>query len=140
MRFRGHPLHPAFSHFPLALLTVVPAWDAVALWHDPRWWLVSWACLCAGLVAALPAVVTGLSELARLRDDAPAVRTALRHLLLVGLAVSAAAGSLVARGGVNPTPGVARAAGVGLSLGAVPLLLAGGYFGAKLVYHHRVGT
>lgn len=140
MRFRGHPLHPAFSHFPIALLTVVPAWDALALWVDPRWWVASWACLCAGLVGALPAVATGLAELVRIREDAPAVRTAVVHLVLVVLAVSAGLGSLVARGGVEPLPGMGRTVGVALSLAAVLPLLTGGWYGAKLVYEHRVGT
>ena len=140
MRFRGHPLHPAFSHFPLALLTVVPVWDALALWLEPRWWLASFACLCAGLASALPAVGTGLAELARIRDDAPAVRTAVVHLALVVLAVCLAAASLVVRGGVEPDPGAARTAAVALTAAALLPLLAGGWYGAKLVYHHRVGT
>ncbi|MFW5921294.1 MAG: DUF2231 domain-containing protein, partial [Polyangiales bacterium] len=140
MRFRGHPLHPAFSHFPIALLAVVPVWDAFALWLDPRWWVASWACLCAGLVAALPAVATGLVKLARIRDDAPAVRTAVVHLVLVVIAVSAGIGSLVARGGVQPAAGVGRTVGVALTLAGLLPLLAGGFYGAKLVYEHRAGS
>ena len=69
---RQHPLHPAFVHFPIALLSTTSLWD-VAAWvtDDERWWFVAFVQCALGLACALPAATTGLLDLRKIAPDGP---------------------------------------------------------------------
>lgn len=141
IRLGGEPLHPALVHFPIALLATSLLWDGLALWHgDPFWWQMSFWSLVAGLVAAVPAAITGFVDFAALPPDHPAEQPAIWHLSAVGIAVLLYLGSLLVRGSPEPPVGGDLYGALALSgLGLIALLV-GGLLGGRLVYRHGVGV
>lgn len=137
----GHPLHPAMTHFPMALLGSTVAWDAVAaLTGDPFWSRMALWSLVAGLIAAVPTLITGLIEYAALGLEHPAMSRANLHMMLMLVAVTLFGVSALFRGaevvGETVDPVVALVA----SAVAVGVLGVGGWAGADLVYRHGVGV
>lgn len=137
----GHPLHPATTHFPVALLLSTVLWDVVAGWTgDPFWDRMAFWVLVAGLAASGLTVITGLLEYAALGVEHPASSRANLHLGLVLVAVSLFGVSALFRGAevlgeaADPVAAVVAAA-----LGAA-VLVVGGWAGADLVYRHGVGV
>lgn len=62
-RFSGHPLHPLFTHFPMALWMTSLLWDSLGLWSgDLLWWSFSFWSIAVGLIFAFLAVITGLID------------------------------------------------------------------------------
>lgn len=141
MKLLGHPLHPALAHFPMALLAVVPLWDVAALITDrPALWTGGFYCLVGGLVTGLAATVPGFADYISLPRRRPVERTALWHLALVLTAMGMAAVGTLLRGGPAPLEGARAGLIVGLSVATLLPLLAGGYFGGSLVFHHGIGV
>ena len=140
LRVAGHPLHAMLSDFPLALLGTSLLWDAIGLWRGEEvWWAISYWNIALGLIAALFAAVAGAVDYAAIDPEGRASALAARHMILMLLAVSLYAASLLARGGPAPPAGAGRMWGLILeSLGLI-LLVAGGWFGGHLVFHHGVG-
>lgn len=139
--FLGHPLHPPFTHFPVALWSISLLWDMVGIWRgEILWWQLSFWSIAAGLVMALPAAVTGFIEYVILpQERKAALRTATRHMIVVMIAASAYAGSLILRGGPAIPANDMLLPSVGLAgLGFISLQI-GGWLGGELVYKHRVG-
>jgi uncharacterized membrane protein len=142
VRFRllGHPVHPMVVHLPMGLLLTAPLWDllsvvrpaGVAVWSAIGAWTVGLGCL-AGLAAA----VAGLIDLGAVPAGHPAGRAANLHLyLMLGALALFGTGALVRHGH--------RAAGVfpavlALDVGGFLALVAGGFFGAEMVYRYGVG-
>lgn len=117
-------------------------WDAIGIWTGSAlWWAMSFWTLVVGLIAALPTIVTGFMEYARLSPDSPAEPMATRHLLLTGAAITAFLVSLLVRGAPDATLQNARLVGA-LACSGVggALLAAGGHLGAVLVFRYGVGV
>jgi uncharacterized membrane protein len=135
-----HPLHPVFTHFPLALMGVAPLWDLIGLLRgEPLWWQLSFWCMAAGLAAAVPALGTGLVDHLAVPERSPAQWVVNRHVAWVLAAVGLFAVNLVVRGGTQPPVGLYRTGAVCLSAaGLVPLGI-GGWYGGELVYRHGIG-
>lgn len=141
MRFSGLSFHSLFVHFPVALLPVSLLWDLVGIWTGGSlWWALSFWTLVAGLVAVLPAVVTGFIEYAQLSPGTPADKTATRHLLLMGVAVTVFLVSLLVRRGPEELQGARLLGAMACSGVGVVLLTVGGHLGAVLVYRYGVGV
>ena len=134
-----HPLHPALVHFPIACWSLATAADLASLaWGEPAWHLAG-VLLVAGIGFAIPAMLAGFLELAKVAVDHPAIRDLNRHMIAVMSALSCYAASLFLRlqGARLTEPGVPA---IALSvLGFVALGVAG-WLGGKLVYGHRLGV
>ena len=140
LRVFGHPLHAVLSDFPLALLGTSLLWDVIGLWRgESVWWAISFWNIAAGLLAALVAAAAGAVDYAAIRQGEQVMKLATNHLMLMLLAVSFYAASLLLRGGPAPPAGGKLAWALVLeSLGLI-LLGAGGWCGGHLVFHHGVG-
>jgi uncharacterized membrane protein len=140
LRILGHPVHPLLAHFPIALWVSACFWDGLFLARgEPIWRGLAFWSLVAGSVASVPTLATGFLDYLRLPQAHPAERTASRHLQAMALAAACFFGSLLSR-----TSGGSVASRVGpwgliLSTLGLAAVLAGGFWGAELVYRHRVG-
>lgn len=138
--FSGHPLHPIFTHFPMALWMVSLLWDGLGLWRgDPFWWNFSFWCITVGLIFAFLAVVTGLIDYVKLPQGGPADSTAMRHMLIVIAAAVMYTGSFFFRLGMPIPTGNRLILVLALSVSGFVLLLIGGWYGGELVYRYGVG-
>lgn len=139
MRVFGHPVHLMLVHFPIALCSIAVLWDAVYfLSSDPFWWRVAYWCLVAGLVGAVPTVVTGFVDFMALPDDPAIEKTAMRHLMGVLVAMTLFVAALLLRGGDAPS-GTDFWIVWGLEVVAMGSLGGGAWFGGVLVLRHRIG-
>lgn len=136
----GHPLHAMLSDFPLALLGTSLVWDAIGMWRgEAVWWAISFWNIALGLSAALVAATAGAVDYAAIKPEAPASKLAMSHMILMLMAVGMYGASLLLRGGPAVPVGAGRTVGLILeSLGLI-LLMAGGWCGGHLVFHHGVG-
>ena len=135
----AHPLHPALVHFPIACWTLATAADCAGLFWPTQAWPFAGAMLALGMATALAAIATGFLELLRLAPDHPAMGDLNTHVCLVLAAFCAYLGSLLLRmrghWPIDPHwPALA------FSVVGFLLLCAAGWFGGRLVYHHRVGV
>jgi uncharacterized membrane protein len=139
-RLAGHPLHPIFVHFPVALWSITWAWDVLGAWTGSGlWWQIGFWCLVAGTVIAVPAAVTGVMELMALGATHPAMDIATRHMLIMGGAFTVNVAALVVRAGPLMPEGWRLYAVLALSSAGLVLLAIGGWYGGRLVYEFGVG-
>jgi uncharacterized membrane protein len=140
LRWFGHPLHAVLSDFPVALLGTSLLWDALGLWRGAAvWWAISFWDIALGLVIALAAAGAGAVDYAAINEGEQVVKLATTHMMLMLLATGMYVASLLVRGGPLPPAGVNRIIVLSLeSLGLI-LLMAGGWCGGHLVFHHGVG-
>lgn len=140
LRIGDHPLHPALVHFPIGLWFATIPWNLLG-WArpDPVWWQLGYWCLALGLLAAVPALITGLVDYLALPSDQAAADTATAHMMVMMSATAAFGASwlLRAQAGAHAAPSVWVLA---CDVTGVALLAAGGWFGGTLVYRHRVGA
>lgn len=139
LRLFGHPVHPMLVHLPMGLLLTAPLWDLLALLRGGAvWWAISFWTMALGCLGGLAAAVAGVIDFAALPAEHPASGAANAHLYLILGAISAFGGSLLVRRG-QTLPAGHVALTVGLDVAGFLLLVAGGYFGAEMVYRHGVG-
>jgi uncharacterized membrane protein len=137
------PNHPAFVHFPIALLCVALLLELLAAWRrSPALAEVARVTLLLGTLGAVVAAATGLwgEPLTEGKPDSIERMSELHKnlgLVVAGLAVLLSAWRLVA-----PKSLTAWRKGVYvLALAAVAaLVLYSGHLGGKLVYDHGVGV
>jgi uncharacterized membrane protein len=140
MKILGHPIHVMLIHFPTALL---PA-DLILSFLFYRTGNISFGsaaffCLIGGVGLGWLAAVTGLIDLALIRNNAPATNAAFLH---GGInAVSLIAFSLFAYKGWKLYPAVQEPSALilGTKLFFVLFLLAGNYLGGRLIFKHHIG-
>lgn len=141
LRFRDHPLHPALTDFPIALLPLALLWDIIAVWQGGDfWWKAAFWTLIAGLIAAVPTAATGFLDYLTVQRNSRAFKTATNHMLVMLTGVSCFAGSAIAQGGPSEVSGGRAAAVIGLGAIGALLLSAGGWLGGELVYREGVGV
>ncbi|WP_334170765.1 Rieske 2Fe-2S domain-containing protein [Sinomonas sp.] len=123
----GHPLHAVLTDIPIGAWSMASLLDLVGgeSTHQAADVLIA-----AGLVAAAPTAASGLNDWSD--TYGPTSRIGVVHALLNVTAVSFYASSLVARKAGR------RAAGRGLALSGLGVLLASGYFGGHLAYSKGV--
>lgn len=134
-----HPLHPLIVTFPIAFLVSVLATD-VAYWltFDPFWAQVSVWLLGAGFVSGIVAAITGMLDFLKIDR----VRRRRAGWLHMGGNVAALTLTLInwvirLRGGIT---GTIVPTGLILSLVVAGLLGLTGWYGAELVYRHKVAV
>lgn len=137
MRVLGHPVHPMVVAFPVALLCLAPLCDGLALIRaEPSFAELGGLCALLGLASAILALVTGFVDFLRLEPASPATTTAIVHGVSSFCATCAIGTSLMVRG-AGPTPSHLA---LGLELLAALLVIAIGWLGGHLVFHHGVGV
>lgn len=139
-RLFGHPVHPMLTHLPVGLLTTVPGWELAGLaTNHAAWWSTGFRVLVVGVVAAVPAAVSGAMDFAALPTGHRAAGLATRHMTVMIAAVSAFAIDLAVRGGAAAPVGVARWLAPGCSAVGLALLAWGGWCGGELVHREGLG-
>lgn len=138
MRIFGHPLHPFLVHFPVAFWTLGSVCDGCALAGFTQTWPYGWLLLILGLMFAIPAMTAGFMDLADLEEDAS--RDGNRHMTLMAMAWIVYLCALLTRfDGKVPLPDP-QIQSISLSIFGFVLMMAGGWYGGRLVYHHRAGV
>ena len=141
IQMAGHPLHPAFVHFPLGILPLVPLWDLLGIVRgEPYWWTIAFWTAVAGVAIAGITLTTGFLDYAALPEDERITRTADRHMYVMLAAGGIFIGRLLAQGGAAPPAGGSSILALALSVVGAVLLLLGGWLGGELVYEHGVGV
>ncbi|NDJ19441.1 DUF2231 domain-containing protein [Myxacorys almedinensis] len=133
-----HPLHPLIVTFPIAFLTGALATDA-AYWllNDAFWARASFWLIAAGLIGGLVAAVTGMSDflrIGRVREHS----AGWAHMVGNIAALTLTAVNLWLRWNDPVTPIVPT--GLLISLFVAALLGVTGWYGAELVYRHKVAV
>jgi nitrite reductase/ring-hydroxylating ferredoxin subunit/uncharacterized membrane protein len=136
--FKGHPIHPALVHFPLAFLIGAFGFDlAGRLTGIQQLWTTGAYLAGVGIVTALFAAVPGLLDyLYTVPPKSSAKRRATLHMVYNLSAVLLFALGWALRGGVSAEPGLAVLVAEALGTG---LLVAGGYLGGILVSSNQIG-
>jgi uncharacterized membrane protein len=133
-----HPLHPLIVTFPIAFLTSVLLTDILywftsnPFWADGSFWL-----LVGGLVTGLVAAATGMSDflrIGRVREHS----AGWAHMVGNIAALTLTAISLWLR--VGNHAGAVLPFGIVISLFVASLLGITGWYGAELIYRHKVAV
>lgn len=128
----GHPAHPAVVIVPSGLWITSAVYDVrSADGSDPEAERIADATLKLGLLAAIPAALTGIAQY--LRTDGIARRVAAVHWALNAGALTLYSASWVARSQGR------RSGGRKLSTAAIALVGPGAYLGGELAYRYGVG-
>ena len=135
----GHPLHPMLVPLPIAFLIAALLTDVAFLTtEDPFWSRASIWLIGAGIVGAIAAAATGMTDFmgsARIRSIGHAWQHAVGNSMALLLAIV----NFFLRGGENWTVGVLPF-GLMLSLVTVGILAFTGWLGGELVYRHGVAV
>ena len=129
---RGHPVHPALVHFPVALLlsaTIADLAMVAGLTHNTH---IAAILMAGGLVGGLLAMAAGMIDLIRL--DRNLVKHATMHMCVVALAcVGYAVALYLRKDALTGWPPV-ETPSVAISVVSAIILSAGGWLGGRLVY------
>lgn len=140
-RFLGHPIHPIFTDFPIALLPLALLWQILGwVQDDGFWWKAAFWTLIAGLAAAVPAAVSGFVEYFSLDSKGAAFQRATNHMLIMLTAVMLFAGTAVAQGGPSAVSGNRAMLAIGLGVLGALCLGIGGWHGGEMVFGQGVGV
>lgn len=134
----GHPLHPLIVTVPIAFLVAVPLSDIVYLLSGDNFWArAAFWLLGAGLAVSLVAALTGLMDF--LRIERVRKRTAgWAHLILNVASIALSVVNLLIR--IDKVETAIFPYGVILSVIVASLLGLSGWYGAELVYRHKVAV
>ncbi|HEY9909273.1 MAG TPA: DUF2231 domain-containing protein [Thermosynechococcaceae cyanobacterium] len=134
----GHPLHPLLVTFPIAFLTGALGTD-VGYWltSDSFWARASFWLIGAGLVTGLVAAATGMSDFLKI-DRVRQHSAGWAHMTGNVAALSLSLASFVLRWG-NQT-GAVLPIGLIISLLVAVLIAVTGWYGAELIYRHKVAV
>ncbi|NJR57930.1 MAG: DUF2231 domain-containing protein [Cyanobacteria bacterium CRU_2_1] len=134
----GHPLHPLLITFPIAFLTAVLLTD-LAYWltHDLFWARASFWLIGAGIVTGIIAALTGTMDflkIDRVRQHSAGWIHMIGNVAALGLSLI----NFGLRWGNQS--GTILPVGFVLSLIVATLLGVTGWFGAELIYRHKVAV
>jgi uncharacterized membrane protein len=133
-----HPLHPLLVTFPIAFLVAAAATD-VAFWllDDAFWARASFWLIAAGLVTGIVAALTGMMDFLRI----PRVRehkAGWAHMIGNVAALGFTLVNLLIR--LNNIEGAIVPIGLIISVVVATLLGITGWYGAELIYRHKVAV
>lgn len=134
----GHPLHPLIVTFPIGFLVGLAGSD-IGYWltRDVFWARASMWLVGVGLATAIVAALTGMSDF--LRIERVRKRSAgWAHMALNVAALGLTIINLVLRWG--NIEGAILPTGLVLSILVATLLGVSGWYGAELVYRHKVAV
>jgi uncharacterized membrane protein len=134
---KGHPLHPMFVGFPVALWVFSLVSDIIyaAGWGGPIWNDVAYYTMVGGVIGALFAAIFGFIDYLSITEE-KTKRTATKHLILNSFIEVLFIVNVVIR--TNGTPGMALP--IILSIVGVGALVYSGWLGWDLVYEHGMGV
>ncbi len=133
-----HPLHPLIVTFPIAFLVAAPAADiAYMMTSDTFWARAGLWLLIAGLATSLLAALTGILDFLKI-DRVRKRKAGWAHMVLNISAIILTFINLVSRLD-NPESTIVPV-GVTLSIIVATLLGLSGWYGAELVYRHKVAV
>lgn len=135
----GHPFHPLIVTFPIAFLVGAAGTD-LAYWltsNDLYWAQTSFWLIAAGLVSGVLAAFTGMLDF--LRIERVRKRSAgWAHMILNVAALGLTILNLVLRWG-DPAKTILPT-GLIISVVVATLLGASGWYGAELIYRHKIAV
>lgn len=135
----GHPLHPLLVTFPIAFLTGVFATD-LGYWftNDLFWARASVWLLGAGIVSGIIAALTGMMDFLKI-DRVRKRRAGWAHMIgnVAALTLSLINWVLRINNGITE---VIVPIGLILSVIVATLLAITGWYGAELIYRHKVAV
>ncbi|WP_295615326.1 DUF2231 domain-containing protein [Chamaesiphon sp. GL140_3_metabinner_50] len=133
-----HPLHPLIVTFPIAFLSGAAGADVGywltgdAFWARAAIWLIG-----AGFVSGLVAALTGMLDF--LRIDRVRKRSAgWIHMVINVTAMSLTLVNWILR--LNNVEGAILPVGIVISVVVASLLAVSGWFGAELIYRHKIAV
>jgi uncharacterized membrane protein len=140
------PLHPPFTHFPIAAYVMAAAFDVISViggrrhqWAGQLWHAGTFV-LIAGLVLCLVTMLTGFADLVRFGERRPAaVKVMAIHVCVMASVFMLGVGDLALRlSGYHQqsTPPPVLILTVLAAIG----VCTGGFFGGTLVYKHGTGV
>lgn len=134
----GHPLHPLLVTFPIAFLTGALGTD-VGYWltGDSFWARASFWLIGAGIVSGLVAAATGMSDFVRI-DRVREHSAGWAHMTGNVAALSLSAANFWLRW--NNQTNAILPVGLILSLIVATLIAITGWYGAELIYRHKVAV
>jgi uncharacterized membrane protein len=134
----AHPLHPLIVTFPISLLVIALVTDLVYWWTKSLFWgQASFWLIAAGLATGVVAAITGLLDFLKIQRVRKR-QAGWAHMILNVAALSLTLVNFLVRLG-NPT-GKILFLGLALSLIVATLLGLSGWYGAELVYRHKVAV
>jgi len=135
--YPGHPLHPPLTDVSIGAYTIAAALLVLgaAGVEEPAMAHGALLAISAGLIVALPTMLTGLLDWRDLPRRTPRRKLANLHLATM-LAATAAFAVSWFPGRAGYQDGRVHTAALILALAGEALLLAGGYLGGALVYVH----
>jgi len=135
----SHPVHPMVVHFPIACWSLGTLGDLVSIiYPDKLVYLFSGIMLVIGTLVAIAAMITGLIEYGKIKEEDQAMSVANKHMKFVMVAWSFYASSLFMRlEGTNLA--LPDTVDILLSIAGFISLSIAGWLGGKLVYEHRIG-
>ncbi|HEY9691394.1 MAG TPA: DUF2231 domain-containing protein [Oculatellaceae cyanobacterium] len=134
----GHPIHPLLITLPITFLVSAPVTDIVYwLTSDLFWAKVSYWVIVAGLATGVLAAITGLMDFLRI-ERVRKRKAGWAHLLLNVGALGLTIINLVVRLG-DPSSKILY---LGLTISVIVATLLGlsGWYGAELIYRHKVAV
>jgi uncharacterized membrane protein len=140
------PLHPPFTHFPIAAYVLAAGFDAISViggsrhqWAAQLWHAATFV-LIAGLALCLLTMLTGFADLVRFGEQRPeAVRTMAVHVCIQATVFMIGVADVALRVSDSnrlSTPPIAAILTVVAAVG----VCTGGFFGGTLVYRHGAGV
>jgi len=136
---RGHALHPALIHFPIAFLLILIVTDTVfILTSDPFWAEASFWLTAAGLAFGVLASLAGAIDVFTVRIIRHIV-AAWAHAVLAVMTLSLTTFNLTLRLGDDPGE-LINPWGIYVSVLAGILIGITGFLGAQLVFAYGVGV
>lgn len=134
----GHPLHPLIVTFPIAFLVGVSATDLVYFFtRDDFWARASFWLIAGGIATGLMAALTGMLDflkIRRVRERKAGWIHMIGNVAALGLSVV----NLVLRW--NNITNAVVPTGLILSILVSGLLGVTGWYGAELVYRHKIAV
>ena len=134
----GHPLHPLIVTFPIAFLTGALLTDVGYFFtHDLFWARASFWLIAAGFTGGLVAALTGMLDFIKI-DRVRKHNAGWFHMIgnVTAMLLTLVNGLLR----WNNVEGAILPAGLILSLIVASLLGITGWFGAELVYRHKIAV
>jgi uncharacterized membrane protein len=143
---RGRPLHPPFTHFPIAAYVMAAAFDLISVlagrphqWAAQLWHAGTFV-LIAGLVLCLVTMLTGFADLVRFVEQRPAtLRVVAGHVCVMAAVFMIGVGDLALRLSDYHQPSTPPAVLI-LTVTAAAGVCTGAFFGGTLVYRHGTGV
>lgn len=140
MRIFGHPLHPMLVHFPIVFWSVATIAEVAGVIGFELPVSLAPAAAAAGVVTAIPAMIAGFLDLAKLRKTTQIMIAAERHMICAGgawlaylscLLIYMSDGAAVSRGSLIT---------LACSLFGLAMMACAGWYGGKLVYGYGAGV